>query len=89
MTEDVQSRSPAEPHPIDRHVGNRMRRRRRELGVTQTALAERLGVSFQQVQKYEHGVNRMSASRLYEVACALRVPIDYFFMDLEQPAAKR
>lgn len=71
-------------HPIDVHVGGRMKSRRREPGVTQTQLARMLGVSFRQVQKYEHGGNRLSASRLYEVACALGVPVDYFFEGLDR-----
>src|SRR5919206_2380434 len=67
------------PHPVDVHVGRQMRRRRLALGLSQTALAAKLGVSFQAVQKYETGDIRISASRLYEVAQALEVEPGYFF----------
>jgi len=70
-------------HPIDQHVGLAIRRRRRELGLTQAALADRLGVTFQQVQKYERGANRISASMLYAAARALAVPPGAFFAGLE------
>ena len=66
-------------HPIDRHVGARMRLRRMELGFTQAALAARFGITFQAVQKYEAGRVRISASRLYEVARALGATPDFFF----------
>ena len=69
-------------HPIDRHVGARIRLRRTLLGLSQAALGERIGgITFQQVQKYESGVNRMSASRLWLAAHALEVPISFFFDD--------
>lgn len=71
------------PHPVDRHVGRAIRLRRRQLGVTQQALAARLGVSFQQVQKYERGANRISASMLYAAARALETPPGAFFAGLE------
>ena len=64
---------------VDRHVGSRVRLQRQILGLTQSALAERLGVSFQQVQKYEKGANRIGASRLQQIAQALRVPISSFY----------
>jgi transcriptional regulator with XRE-family HTH domain len=70
------------PHPIDLHVGRRMRQRRTLLGLSQERLAESLGLTFQQVQKYERGANRVSASRLYELGRVLEVPIGYFFEDL-------
>ncbi len=70
-------------HPVDLHVGMRLRLRRRELKVTQTELAGHLGISFQQVQKYERGMNRLSASRLYEIAGVLLVGVEYFFEGLE------
>ncbi len=66
-------------HPVDVHVGARIRQRRFLLGMTQQALASRLGVTFQQVQKYEVGANRVSASRLWEIARLLDVPIGFFF----------
>jgi transcriptional regulator with XRE-family HTH domain len=68
-------------HPIDAHVGKRIRHLRWRLGITQMLLASRIGVKFQQVQKYETGANRISASRLWEVSKALDVPISYFFED--------
>jgi transcriptional regulator with XRE-family HTH domain len=70
---------------IDVHVGGSIRRRRKELKISQEKLAEDLGVSFQQVQKYERGANRVSASKLYEVACSLHAPIKYFFDGLPDP----
>lgn len=66
-------------HPIDVHVGKRIRHRRWTLGTTQQQLAERVGIKFQQIQKYETGMNRVSASRLWDIAGALSVPIAYFF----------
>jgi transcriptional regulator with XRE-family HTH domain len=69
------------PHPIDIMVGKRIRLRRVQLGLSQTELGQKLGVTFQQIQKYENGANRVSCSRLYETATALEVPIDFFFMD--------
>ena len=70
---------------VDVYVGARMRRRRMQLGMSQQALAERLGVSFQQVQKYEKGANRLSASTLYAAAGALSLPIGAFFDGLVGP----
>jgi transcriptional regulator with XRE-family HTH domain len=72
------------PHPIDVHVGSRIRLRRITHGLTQTDLARLVGISFQSVQKYERGENRVSASRLYEFAEALGVPAQYFFDGLGQ-----
>jgi transcriptional regulator with XRE-family HTH domain len=66
-------------NPIDMHVGRQIRQRRAALGVSQEQLAGVLGVSFQQVQKYERGVNRVGASRLHDLARALDVPIGFFF----------
>ena len=71
----------ARPNPIDVHVGHQIRQRRGALGVSQEQLAGVLGLSFQQVQKYERGVNRVGASRLHDLARALDVPIGYFFED--------
>jgi transcriptional regulator with XRE-family HTH domain len=70
------------PNPIDVHVGKRVRLRRLLLGMNQETLATALGLTFQQVQKYEHGANRVSASRLSAMAEALSVPISYFFYGL-------
>ena len=69
---------------IDLHVGKRLRRRRRLLGLTQQQLAESVGIRFQQIQKYECGANRFSASRLFELAEALDVPVQYFYEGLSQ-----
>jgi len=69
------------PHPIDVMVGKRIRLRRVQLGLSQTELGQKLGVTFQQIQKYENGANRVSCSRLYETSVALEVPISFFFMD--------
>ena len=66
-------------HPTDTHVGAMIRGRRKALGISQQALADRLGVSFQQVQKYERGDNRISASKMYAVAHCLSCPTTYFF----------
>jgi len=71
------------PDPVDVHVGARIRTRRLLIGMNQETLARALGLTFQQVQKYEGGANRVSASRLSEIADILGVPIAYFFSDLE------
>jgi transcriptional regulator with XRE-family HTH domain len=71
------------PDPVDVHVGARIRTRRLLLGMNQETLANALGLTFQQVQKYEGGANRVSASRLAQMAEVLRVPVAYFFNDLE------
>jgi len=73
------------PDPVDVHVGSRIRMRRLLLGMNQETLADALGLTFQQVQKYEGGANRVSASRLSEMAKILGVPIQYFFGDLQAP----
>src|SRR5271156_5143452 len=84
MTDLLESRP---PNPVDLHVGARIRLRRRMQGVSQEKLADALGLTFQQVQKYERGANRVSASKLYEIAAALRAPISYFFDGLADPAS--
>ena len=66
-------------HPVDAHVGKRIRHRRWMVGMTQQQLAEKVGIKFQQIQKYETGMNRVSASRLWEIAEVLGVPISFFF----------
>lgn len=71
------------PTEADRYVGQQMRQARRELGLTQDALASMLGVTFQQIQKYEAGNSRLSAGRLRDVAIALRKPIEYFYEPFE------
>lgn len=70
---------------IDVHFGNRLRRRRLLLGLTQKDVAERIGVRFQQIQKYECGANRMSAARLWQLVQALDVPVTYFYDGLDGP----
>jgi transcriptional regulator with XRE-family HTH domain len=72
----------AAPHHVDVHVGSRIRLRRKLRGISQQQLAEALGLTFQQVQKYERGANRVSASKLFEAARMLDVPIGYFFEGL-------
>ena len=71
------------PNPVDVYVGQRMRQRRVLLGLTQDGLAGLLGVTFQQIQKYERGTNRMSASRLYDVSHVLDIPIQWFFDNMD------
>lgn len=72
------------PNPIDVHVGGRVRFRRMMLGVSQEKLGEKLGLTFQQIQKYEKGANRIGASRLYRIAQVLGVSVDFFFQDLPE-----
>jgi transcriptional regulator with XRE-family HTH domain len=67
------------PNPVDLHVGGRVRMRRKLLGMSQEHLADALGLTFQQVQKYERGANRVSASKLYDMAKTLQVPVAFFF----------
>src|ERR1700754_643696 len=76
----------AGPHPVDRHVGLRIRLRRKELGISQEKLAESIGLTFQQVQKYERAANRVSASKLWEMARALNTSVGYFYEGLGDAA---
>ena len=69
-------------HPVDVHVGKRIRQRRWMVGITQQQLAEAVGIKFQQIQKYETGMNRVSASRLWDIADALDVAVSFFFEGL-------
>jgi transcriptional regulator with XRE-family HTH domain len=69
------------PNPIDIHVGSRIRLRRNMLGMSQEKLGEGLGITFQQIQKYEKGTNRVGASRLQAISSVLGVPVSYFFED--------
>ena len=71
-------------HPIDIHVGKRIRHRRWMVGMTQQQLAGRVGIKFQQIQKYETGMNRVSASRLWEIAQTMEVPVAHFFEGREE-----
>ncbi len=75
------------PSPVDLHVGARVRQRRVPLGMTQTTLGDALGLTFQQVQKYEKGANRISASKLFKLSQVLDVPIEYFFEDMPPEVA--
>jgi transcriptional regulator with XRE-family HTH domain len=72
------------PNPIDVHVGHRLRLRRTLLGMSQERLAQLLGLTFQQIQKYERGVNRIGSSRLYELGRILHVPVAFFFDDMPE-----
>jgi transcriptional regulator with XRE-family HTH domain len=74
-------------HPVDAHVGKRIRHRRWMVGMTQQQLADKVGVKFQQIQKYETGMNRVSASRLWVVADAMGVSIAFFFEGLTEAEA--
>jgi transcriptional regulator with XRE-family HTH domain len=80
-------RGTRKPHPVDVHVGARVRQRRTLFGMTQTDLADALGLTFQQVQKYERGTNRIGAGRLYDLSRILDVSIGYFFEDMPPKAA--
>jgi len=84
--EAVSKRNNMTKQEVDIHVGKRLRQRRTMLGLSQEALAKAVGITFQQVQKYEKGANAMSASRLYEFARFMRVPVAHFFEGLDQQA---
>ena len=71
------------PNPVDVHVGKRVRLRRTLMGMSQTKLGNALGLTFQQVQKYENGSNRIGASRLYQIGQILGVPVSFFFEDMD------
>lgn len=77
------------PHPVDVHVGKRIRHRRWLVGMTQQQLAESVGIKFQQIQKYETGANRVSASRLWDISDALDVPVSFFFEGIEAEDSAR
>lgn len=74
------------PHPVDVYVGKRLRMRRTILGMSQDAIGSAIGVTFQQVQKYERGINRMGSSRLFDFSRILGVPVSYFFEGYDQEA---
>lgn len=78
---------PGVPNPIDIHVGSRVRLRRTVLGLSQEKLGEMIGLTFQQVQKYERGANRIGASRLYDLSRVLDVPIQFFYDDMATETA--
>lgn len=75
------------PNPVDVHVGNRVRLRRTLLGMSQEKLGESLGLTFQQVQKYERGANRIGASRLWDLSRVLDCPVAFFFEEMDQATA--
>lgn len=77
----VEENNKKKPNPIDTHVGSRIRLRRNMLGMSQEKLGENLGITFQQIQKYEKGTNRVGASRLQAIASILGVPVAFFFED--------
>ena len=76
------------PDPVDRYVGSRVRMRRKMLGMSQGKLADALGLTFQQVQKYEKGTNRMGASRLQQIAHILQVPLVFLFEGAPRPPGR-
>ncbi len=89
MAQDMENQKPVSkkgPNPVDVHVGRRVRIRRVLCGLSQTALADQLGLTFQQLQKYESGANRVSASRLWQISQILDVPIAWFFMGIDDDA---
>ncbi len=77
------------PNPIDVHVGRRVRQRRNLLGLSQEKLGQAVGLTFQQVQKYERGGNRISASRLYDISVALGAPVSYFFDEMSEEVSNQ
>lgn len=82
-------RGTGSPNPIDVHVGGRVRLRRTLLGMSQEKLGEAIGLTFQQVQKYERGSNRIGASRLFDLSRVLDVPVGFFFDDMSDDVASR
>ena len=78
-----------EPNPVDVHVGKRIRLRRTILHITQQQMAKMLGLTFQQVQKYEKGMNRVGASRLWDISRVLEVPMGFFFEDMDASVAQQ
>ncbi|EKV27686.1 Transcriptional Regulator, XRE family [Caenispirillum salinarum AK4] len=77
------------PNPVDVHVGSRVRLRRTLLGLSQEKLGEAIGLTFQQVQKYERGANRIGASRLWDLSRVLDVPVSFFFEEMDDSVASR
>jgi len=75
---------PGVSNPVDVHVGHRLRLRRALLGISQEKLGESVGLTFQQIQKYERGTNRIGASRLFQFSCILEVPVAFFFNDMPE-----
>jgi transcriptional regulator with XRE-family HTH domain len=87
--ENIGGRGTGVPNPIDVHVGRRLRLRRTLLGMSQEKLGEAIGLTFQQVQKYERGSNRIGASRLFDLSRVLDVPVGFFFDDMSDDVAAR
>ncbi|MDA0238647.1 MAG: helix-turn-helix transcriptional regulator, partial [Proteobacteria bacterium] len=85
----VRRRPPGVPDPVDIHVGSRVRLRRTLLGLSQEKLGEAVGLTFQQIQKYERGANRIGASRLYDLSNILDVPVSYFYEDMADDVRNR
>jgi transcriptional regulator with XRE-family HTH domain len=77
------------PNPVDVHVGQRMRQRRTLLGMSQSVLGDAIGLTFQQVQKYERGANRVSSSRLFDLGRVLDVPVAYFFQEMSADTQRK
>ncbi len=73
-------------HPVDVYVGQRVRQRRWMVGMTQQQLGDRVGIKFQQIQKYETGTNRISASRMWDIAATMEVPVSFFFEGIDGQA---
>jgi transcriptional regulator with XRE-family HTH domain len=86
---DTYGRGSGRPNPIDVHVGSRVRLRRTLLGMSQEKLGESIGLTFQQVQKYERGANRIGASRLYDLSRVLDVPVNFFFEEMTPETQER
>jgi len=82
-------RTPGVPRPVDIHVGSRVRLRRTLLGMSQEKLGDAVGLTFQQIQKYERGANRIGASRLFELSRILDVPVSFFFDDMPDAVSAR
>lgn len=87
--EGVRGRAAGKPNPVDVHVGARVRQRRMLLGLSQEKLGEAIGLTFQQVQKYERGANRVSASRLFDLSRVLQTDMNFFFEDMPAEVAER
>ena len=85
----ARKRPPGVPDPVDIHVGSRVRLRRTLLGLSQEKLGEAIGLTFQQIQKYERGANRIGASRLYDLSNILDVPVSYFYDEMPDDVRKR
>jgi len=82
----IEPRVPGKPHPVDIHVGGKVRQQRTLLGFSQEKLGEAVGLTFQQIQKYERGANRIGSSRLFDLSRVLDVPVSYFFEDIPDQA---